>query len=69
MKVVAGPRAPSSEAPIPGLAVRPTEAVSTRDNSGPFEMLVFIFVVYRELPDIHRPRHGNAKFNNSLRVG
>ena len=36
MNVVAGPRAPSSDAPIPGFAVKPTDAVSTKDNKGPF---------------------------------
>mmetsp|Transcript_30284 Transcript_30284/g.66608 ORF Transcript_30284/g.66608 Transcript_30284/m.66608 type:complete len:208 (-) Transcript_30284:224-847(-) len=35
MKVVAGPRAPSCAAPVPGVALSPTLAVSTRDRRGP----------------------------------
>ena len=53
-KVVAGPRAPSSVIPMPGLAVRPTEAVSMRERRG---------------PDIHRPRQGSANLTRSRRVG
>jgi len=41
-------------APIPGLAVRPTVAVSTRERRG---------------PDIQRPRQGRAKDIMARRVG
>ena len=43
MKVVAGPRAPSWAAPVPGAAARPTDMVSTSERSG---------------PATHRARHG-----------